>query len=202
MEENASTVQAYFNKFQEWSDKWGFKISKQKTTAIIFSNKHEPEQEINLKIKNEIIKFESTVKFLGAVFDKKLTWRAHIQYVINRCNKRMNLLRAVSGTDWGADKRTLIIIYRALIRSVVDYGSIAYDSASKTTKKLLDQIQSKALRICCGAMMMTPIAAMQVDCGETSLERRRSELQFQYRAKLQASSENPTKAIIKDCWQN
>ena len=120
----------------------------------------DPEQGICLKLKNGIIKFESSVKFLGVIFDRRLTWRAHIQYVINRCNKRMNLLRAVSGNDWGADKKTLLTLYRTLIRSVVDYGSIAYDNASKTTKKLLDQSQSKALRICCGAMMMTPIAAM------------------------------------------
>ena len=172
----------------------GSKSSEKKTTAVIFSNKIDPEQGISLKFKNEIIKFDSTVKFLGVNCDRWLTWKAHIQYVINRCNERMNLLRA--------DKKTLLTLYRTLIRSVVDYGSIAYDNASKTTKKLLDQIQSKALRICCGAMMMTPIAAMQVDCGETSLELRRKELQLQYAAKLHASVENPTKSIIEVRRQN
>ena len=50
--------------------------------------------------------------------------------------------------------------------------------------------------------MMTPIAAMQVDCGETSLELRRKELQLQYAAKLHASTENPTRSIIEVGQQN
>ena len=198
LEHNSKIVQAYFNKFQEWCDKRGFKISTSKTTAIIFSNKPDVEENASLKIRDEDMKFNSTVKFLGVIFDKRLTLRAHIQYIVNRCNKRMNLLRAVSGNDWGADKRTLLTLYRTLIRSVVDYGSIAYDSASKTNKKLLDQIQSKALRICCGAMMMTPIVSMQVDCGETSFELRRKELQLNYAAKLKASVGNPTKSIMEE----
>ena len=142
------------------------------------------------------------MKFLGVIFDSKLTWNEHIRYVITRCSKRINLLRALTGTDWGANKKTLIMLYRSLIRSIIDYGSIAYDSASESSKRLLDQIQSKALRICCGAMIMTPVAALQVECGEVPLGLRRRELQLQYAVKLQASPDNPTRSIMTDCWQN
>jgi len=38
-----------------------------------------------------------------------------------------------------------------LIRSVIDYGSIAYNSASDRAKHRLDVIQHKALRLACGA---------------------------------------------------
>ena len=37
---------------------------------------------------------------------------------------------------------------------------------------------------------------------ETSLELRRKELQLKYSAKLIANLENPTGAILKECWQN
>jgi len=142
------------------------------------------------------------VKFLGVIFDRKLSWNEHINYIIDRCNKRINLLRALTGTDWGANKKTLIMLYRSLIRSIIDYGAIAYDSASESSKRRLDQIQSKALRICCGAMIMTPVAALQVECGEMPLELRRKEQQLQYATKLEASHDNPTRSILIDCWQN
>ena len=132
----------------------------------------------------------------------KLTWNDYIRYVITRCSKRINLLRALTGTDWGANKKTLIMLYRSLIRSIIDYGSIAYDSASESSKRLLDQIQSKALCICCGAMIMTPVAALQVECGEVPLGLRRRELQLQYAVKLRANPDNPTRSIMADCWQN
>ena len=199
---DASILQKYFERYQNWCNIWGFRISKSKTTAVVFSKKIEPEKQIELKIDGENISFEKSVKFLGVIFDCKLTWNEHIRYVSDRCSKRINLLRALTGTDWGANKKTLIMLYRTLIRSIIDYGSIAYDSASESSKRLLDQIQSKSLRICCGAMIMTPVAALQVECGEVPLGLRRRELQLQYAAKLRANPDNPTRTILIDCWQN
>ena len=200
---DASILQNYFNKYQDWCNEWGFRISKSKTTAVLFSKKIDAEKEIELKIYNDNITFKNSVKFLGVIFDRKLTWNEHIKYyIVARFNKRINLLRALTGTDWGANKKTLIMLYRSLIRSVIDYGAIAYDSAAESSKRLLDQIQSKALRICCGAMVMTPVAALQVECGEMPLQLRRNELQLQYAVKLETSHDNPTRSILKDCWQN
>jgi len=39
-------------------------------------------------------------------------------------------MRAVAGNSWGANKKVLLTIYRSLIRSVIDHGAIAYNSAS------------------------------------------------------------------------
>jgi len=44
-------------------------------------------------------------------------------------------MRAVAGNSWGANKKVLLTIYRSLIRSVIDYGSIAYNSACESIKK-------------------------------------------------------------------
>ncbi len=60
-------------------------------------------------------------------------------------------------------------IYIALIRSVLDYGSIVYDSAAKTLLKF-DVIQAQALRLCCGAFKTTPVSALQVEVGEMPLQ--------------------------------
>jgi len=54
-----------------------------------------------------------------------------IHIFIDRCQKRINLLRVMAGASWGASKTTLLIAYKALIRSVIDYGSEAYNAASK-----------------------------------------------------------------------
>ena len=102
---DASILQSYFNKYQDWCNEWGFRISKSKTTAVVFSKKIDPEKEIELKIYNDNITFKNSVKFLGVIFDRKLTWNKHIKYIVARCNKRINLLRALTGTDWGANKK-------------------------------------------------------------------------------------------------
>ena len=94
--------------------------------------------------------------------------------------KRLNLIRAVASNDWGASKQTLLTIYRVLIRSVMDYGVIAYDSAANTHLAKLDRIQYQALKIAFGAMKGTLAEAINVECDELPLqsdvEKRRSNM--------------------------
>ena len=59
----------------------------------------------------------------------------------------MNLLKIVSRTDWGGDRKVLLHLYRSLIRSKLDYGSIVYGSASKTTFQMLDPAAHQGLRL-------------------------------------------------------
>ena len=106
-----------------------------------------------LKINDVTNKIEKTVKFIGVIFDQGLTWAAHIDYIIDRCKVRLNLMRAISGSTWGASRSILLIVYKALIRSVIDYGSMAYDSVAAKTKEKLDRLQGQALRICCGSLL-------------------------------------------------
>jgi len=65
------------------------------------------------------------------------------------------------------------MIYRSLIRSILDYGAVALDSMSEYNKKKLDVIQMKALRIASGAICGTANSAIQVDMGEPPLQLRR-----------------------------
>ena len=69
-----------------------------------------------LKINDVTNKIEKTVKFIGVIFDQGLTWAAHIDYITDRCKVRLNLMRAISGSTWGASRSILLIVYKALIR--------------------------------------------------------------------------------------
>jgi ribonuclease HI len=189
-------LQIELDKIQKWSDLWGFILSKEKTVAVIFSRKN-IDCNAKLKIRDTILEWKTDVKFLGLIFDSRLTWAAHIKYVSERCNKRLNLMRSLSGTTWGASKDILMVVYKALIRSILDYGCIAYNTASENVKSKLDKIQAQALRICCGAMKCTSIAAMQVECGEMPLKLRRQSLQYKYGVKIKNTIAHPTAEILK-----
>ena len=68
-------------------------------------------------------------KFLGMIFDRKLSFIPHLYYLKEKCLKAINLLLVVAHTSWGADQQTLLHLYRFLIRSKLDYGC-CYDSLS------------------------------------------------------------------------
>ena len=90
----------------------------------------------------------------------------------------------------------MLTIYRALIRSVLDYGCIAFDSMSETSKRKLDAIQHRALRIACGAFCSTSAAALQVETGEMPLELRRNQQQLNYALKIEVTQNHPAKSIL------
>ena len=92
-------------------------------------------------------------------------------------------MRLVSGTTFGADKKILLTLYKALIISKIDYGAQAYNSASKPLLSKLDIIQNHALPIATRAYYSTPINALEVDCGIKPLHLRREEIILKYWAR-------------------
>ena len=56
-------------------------------------------------------------KFLGVIFDKKqqLTFIPHIKKLEVKCKKALNLLRVVAHTDWGADRKLYLHLYRTIV---------------------------------------------------------------------------------------
>ncbi|GBN33306.1 hypothetical protein AVEN_267687-1 [Araneus ventricosus] len=81
-------------------------------------------------------------------------------------------MKVLSSTSWGADKVSLVRIYRSLVRSKLDYGVPVYGSTAKSTLKMLDSVHHQGLRIATGAFRTTPIPSLHVISGEPSLELR------------------------------
>ena len=54
-----------------------------------------------------------------------------------------NLLRVVANTVWGADKTVLLRLYRSLVRSGLNYGSVVFGSARKSYIQMLDPTKIK-----------------------------------------------------------
>ena len=170
---------------------------------MIFTKKRNTNpKNTRIQINDIPIKFVSTVKFLGLIFDSKLTWNDHIQYLLDKSKSKINLLRSLSGHTWGASKKAMMSIYRALIRSRLDYGSQIFHTASKSALGKLETIQTTCLRLSCGAIRTTPTNALQQECGEMPLHLRRHKLLLQYTIKIKANTKNPANAILEDTWEN
>jgi len=194
-------IQNSIDIIHNWCNKNGFKISLDKTVGVLFTNKRNIPT-INIKVDQKCIKMDNKVKFLGVIFDRHLNWKAHIDYIMDKCKKRLNLMRAVSGYHWGASKKSLFAIYKALIRSILDYGDVAYSSASNSYLNKLSSIQTEALRICCGAPKKTAALALQNECGELPLHLRRLHNSLKMGIKIVANKNHTCKNIYKQHWSD
>ena len=156
-------MQRALDSFKEWCDAWRIKINTDKTHVQYFTRKRLVAPPL-LNFGNMILQYEKVCRYLGLYFDSPyLTWSDHIKFLVENCNKRLNILRAASSTTWGGDRQTLFNIYRAFILSKLTYGCEAFGSASKTLLSKLEVVQNSALRIISGALRSTPIVALQCE---------------------------------------
>lgn len=140
-------LQNTLNNLQEWTEHTGFRFSPSKTKAVHFCRLRGAHIDPTLKLYGNNLQFTNSIKFLGLIFDKKLTWKTHINYLKSECHRRMNILKTLCSHHWGAHTDTLLTIYRMLIRSKLDYGCIIYNAAKPRLLKSLNVIQSTSLRL-------------------------------------------------------
>jgi ribonuclease HI len=184
-------MQTCLNNITQWSNKNGYKFSIAKTNAIHFNTIRGLHLKPDLYLDNQKLNYVENAKFLGIIWDEKLTWRPHLLNLKANCQKLLGLMRSISSLTWGADQNTLKLVYIAYIRSKLDYGSIIYASAHKTNLQIIDSIANEALRISTGAFKSTPIESIYILANEIPLNMRRKKLSLQYYFKLRSNINNP-----------
>ena len=99
----------------------------------------------NMRIGNTPLLVEETTKFLG-LWHSHLSFKKHISVLKTQCKEALNLMRVVAHLKWGGDRDTLLMLYRAIVRSELDYGGIVYGTALNTNLRQLDSIHNSGLR--------------------------------------------------------
>ena len=128
-------MQCAINKIQLWSHNHGFSFSAPKTNCIHFHRLKANQPPLLLTLNRTIIPNRDSITFLGMTIDNKLNWKEHIRKLKLNCIKRLDLLKCLSHTTWGSDRVILLRVYRAIIRSKIDYGSFIYKSARENVIK-------------------------------------------------------------------
>ncbi|GFT65495.1 putative RNA-directed DNA polymerase from transposon X-element [Trichonephila clavipes] len=136
------------NRLVQWCDQNGHTISPSKSSCVHFCRKRNLHPDPSIHIGHIQIPVVSAVRFLGVIFDCKLTFLPHVLYLRKRCERSLNILKVLSNTLWGADRVSLLRVYQALILSRLDYGCVVYGSARASVLERLDTIHHSALRIC------------------------------------------------------
>ncbi|GBM82627.1 RNA-directed DNA polymerase from mobile element jockey [Araneus ventricosus] len=65
-----------------WFHKWKIAINASKTEAVLFTKKRD-NPKCNVIIHNSVIPWAQEAKYLGVIFNKRLTWNSHINFIKN-----------------------------------------------------------------------------------------------------------------------
>ena len=187
-------LQQCMNRIEDWATNNGFKFSRSKTQCVHFCKLRRVHNDQILYLYGSPIPVVEESKFLGVIFDQKLSFIPHIRYIKAKCLRALNLLKVLSHTSWEANRFTLLHLYCSLVRSKLDYGSIVYGSVRKSYLQILDTVHHQGLRLVLGAFRTSPITSLYVEADEPSLTLRREKLSFQYAFRLAA---NPSNSAFK-----
>ncbi|GFX80436.1 uncharacterized protein TNCV_177751 [Trichonephila clavipes] len=157
-------LQTTVNRLVQWCDQNGHMISPSKSSCVHFCRKRNLHPDHSIHIGHIQIPVVSAVRFLGVIFDCKLTFLPHVIYLRKRCERSLNILKVLSNTLWGADRVSLLRVYQALILSRLDYGCVVYGSARASVLKRLDTVYHSALRIPLRGLTFFRVSAADKGC--------------------------------------
>ena len=125
-----------------------------KTWAINSSDNKKSKMEPRLKLGGEPISYQTSGKFLGVIFDSKLNFKEHIKELKIKCNKRINMMKALRGNEWGTSPETLMYTYKCFIRPLIDYSCVVF--AFCQDEEIYAKIRSIEVRMIKTAFRLPP----------------------------------------------
>ena len=198
----ASYMRTELRKLEKYCVKWKLKISEPKTVYTIFTKSSKIEKEpIKLKINNKEIEKDQNPIYLGMQLDRQLTLKNHVENLRAKATRRLRLVKKLSSTDWGSDKRTLRGLYLGYVRSALEYGAALMTTCSRANQTSLDKIQNNALRLINGGMRSAPTAACEIHANIEPLGKRREKAALElYEKTMRTSCDNPNRILVEN-WQ-
>ena len=193
IERGAQVIQQALHSISEWCDAWGLKISADKSISVVFtrSNITMPRLRNPLVVNGEKLPELSFHTFLGITLDSRLTFRIHASRIRLKAQRRLNIIRALSATHWGGDRKTLTLLFNSLIRSILEYNSFVYTFLARSNQERIEVIQNTALRTITGALRTTPTCALLVETNTFPLAMRSQAALFKYFLKCKTFSKHP-----------
>ena len=121
-----------------------------KTEAIVFgtSPRLSNINSFTISVNGTSIKRVSQFKYLGVVFDERLSWNDHVKFILAKAGKRVGMLGRIR---FCITRHSAKIIYASMIRPIIEYCDTVWGCCGQVNKNALESLQRRAGRIVCRA---------------------------------------------------
>jgi len=104
-------LQNHLDILSHWFKSWKIKVNDSKSAQVTFALR--PGVPPLLTFNNKIIPQTNEVKYLGLVFDKRLTWGPHLKNKRKQLNSRLHILRPLLKSKMSTSNR--LLLYKSLL---------------------------------------------------------------------------------------
>ncbi|KAK2718607.1 hypothetical protein QYM36_005821 [Artemia franciscana] len=128
-------------------------FSTHKSVSVLFHKMHNLAAfKPQVKLNGQEIVVAEHARFLGVIFDHKMTWKPHLDELIGSLKQKQNFINALCLGRRGAPTAFASTIVKSVVISKIDYGSFIYGSAKKCLLKKLDTTLHAILRRALGGL--------------------------------------------------
>ena len=109
---------------------------------VLFSTKDSNITHPIIYFNNAQVQRSNQQRHLGIILDEKLNFKRHIDKVLTKASKGIAAIKRLRNS---LPRKSLITIYKAIIRPYLDYGDILYDQPNNATFcQKIESFQCKA----------------------------------------------------------
>lgn len=142
-------LQAAMNNLQEFQRKWRIKLNAGKTQSIFFTRRraaqHLPRRTIT--VNGQPTTWDDEVKYLGVLFDKKLKFDKHVNYVAGKVDRSTKALYSLLNRRSKLHIKNKMLVVKCIIRPMFTYASAVWGNCAKSHRKRLQVKQNKLLKM-------------------------------------------------------
>ena len=154
----------------QWKMSFNPNVSKQ-AHEVVFSRKRNVINHPDLIFNGISVKRVKLQKHLGLILDEKLSFKDHINMLINKTSRGVNILHKLR---FHLPRPSLITIYKSFIRSLFDFADIIYDQPYNfSIINRIERIQYNASLAITGAIRGTSREKLYNELGLEPLSSRR-----------------------------
>ena len=161
---------------------WHLKLSESKTICTVFHlANRQASKKLIIKLNGMTLRFDPAPIYLGVKLDRSLTFGPHIKMLAEKTSKRVNIIKKLVRSNWGASFTTLRTSALVLVYATAEYAATVWSHSRHKIK--MNTVLNDALRIISGAIAPTPIAMLPVLAGIPPADIRRDHLVLKHAEK-------------------
>ena len=124
---SASHLNNDLSKISNWAFQWKMSFNpdpSKQVQEVIFSRKIQKTCHTSIYFNNKSVEQVPSQKHLELILDSKLNFQEHLQYILNKVNITIGLLRKLQNI---LPREPLLTIYKSFVRPHLDYCDVIYD---------------------------------------------------------------------------
>ena len=96
---------------------------------------------------NAQIEWKNEAKYLGVILDKRLTYRKHVDFVLQKAQMAIRLLYPLMCRKAKLDKNNKILLYKSCIRPIFTYAAPLMTQLANSNIAILQRFQNRVLKM-------------------------------------------------------